>query len=270
MNDGAELPSWMHYDEHTHAITAEVPIGQDDFTLSITATDAYGLSKTGSIPVSITHTDRELHTPWNGGTVIGESGNDKLYGSWFNDVLSGGKGDDTLIGLIGSDLLIGGKGNDLLQGGLGSDTYQYQKGDGQDIIDDEGGVNDTLILQNYRLEDIRLERKNNDQILHFAGSDDTITIKDRYAAADKGRIEHFVFDNETMDYRGFEAKVQAYSAGGNRDANDRSAAQANQLVNAMASFGSGAPAPADAPNSLGADAALLAAGAVNDPNKLVS
>lgn len=270
MNDGAELPSWMHYDEHTHAITAEVPIGQDDFTLSITATDAYGLSKTGSIPVSITHTDRELHTPWNGGTVIGESGNDKLYGSWFNDVLSGGKGDDTLIGLIGSDLLIGGKGNDLLQGGLGSDTYQYQKGDGQDIIDDEGGVNDTLILQNYRLEDIRLERKNNDQILHFAGSDDTITIKDRYAAADKGRIEHFVFDNETMDYRGFEAKVQAYSAGGNRDANDRSAAQANQLVNAMASFGSGAAAPADAPNSLGADAALLAAGAVNDPNKLVS
>lgn len=270
MNDGAELPSWMHYDEYTHAITAEVPIGQDDFTLSITATDAYGLSKTGSIPVSITHTDRELHTPWNGGTVIGESGNDKLYGSWFNDVLSGGKGDDTLIGLIGSNLLIGGKGNDLLQGGLGSDTYQYQKGDGQDIIDDEGGVNDTLILQNYRLEDIRLERKNNDQILHFAGSDDTITIKDRYAAADKGRIEHFVFDNETMDYRGFEAKVQAYSAGGNRDANDRSAAQANQLVNAMASFGSGAAAPADAPNSLGADAALLAAGAVNDPNKLVS
>ena len=268
MNDGAELPSWMHYDEHTHAITAEVPIGQDDFTLSITATDAYGLSKTGSIPVSITHTDRELHTPWNGGTVIGESGNDKLYGSWFNDVLSGGKGDDTLIGLIGSDLLIGGKGNDLLQGGLGSDTYQYQKGDGQDIIDDEGGVNDTLILQNYRLEDIRLERKNNDQILHFAGSDDTITIKDRYAAADKGRIEHFVFDNETMDYRGFEAKVQAYSAGGNRDANDRSTAQANQLVNAMASFGSGAAAPADAPNSLGADAALLAAGAVNDPNRI--
>uniref|UniRef100_UPI002609BFB5 calcium-binding protein n=1 Tax=uncultured Campylobacter sp. TaxID=218934 RepID=UPI002609BFB5 len=78
----------------------------------------------------------------NGDDVInGNEGNDILYGNDGNDTLNGGDGNDTLYGENGNNILIGETGNDTLNGGYGDDTYIFNKGDGNDIITDCGGIN---------------------------------------------------------------------------------------------------------------------------------
>ncbi|MDO9206857.1 MAG: calcium-binding protein, partial [Sulfuricurvum sp.] len=46
--------------------------------------------------------------------------------------------DDTIIGTNYNNVLTGGTGNDGLFGGYGNDTYIFNKGDGQDVIYDDG------------------------------------------------------------------------------------------------------------------------------------
>ena len=68
-------------------------------------------------------------------SVCGDDGDDHLYGEAGNDVLLGENGDDYLFGGDGDDRLIGGAGDDFLCGGNGADTYVFEKGFGQDTID---------------------------------------------------------------------------------------------------------------------------------------
>lgn len=77
---------------------------------------------------------------WGGG------GNDTVRGGDGNDTLHGEAGDDGLDGDRGDDLLVGGIGNDHLRGGAGNDVYLFNRGDGQDVIDDFDliGSSDTL------------------------------------------------------------------------------------------------------------------------------
>jgi len=58
-------------------------------------------------------------------------------------VIVGSAADDLLQGSMDADTLTGGLGNDYLVGGAGDDVYRYTKGDGDDVIDDEGGT-DTI------------------------------------------------------------------------------------------------------------------------------
>lgn len=98
-------------------------------------------------------------------SISGLDGDDKLYGLGGNDILSGGGGADELNGDIGSDTLLGEAGNDRLYGGAGSDTllggagndqldgdrgsdlYQFERGGGQDLIDDFDPDANTDVLQ---------------------------------------------------------------------------------------------------------------------------
>ncbi len=68
--------------------------------------------------------------------LYGGAGNDTLSGGAGVDYLLGGAGDDTLNGGAGNDVLSGGAGNDRLNGGLGNDIYHFNRGDGQDLIDE--------------------------------------------------------------------------------------------------------------------------------------
>ncbi len=65
----------------------------------------------------------------------------------------GGSGDDTLLGSNGADLLIGGGDNDFVDGqqgndtiflGAGNDTFQWDPGDGSDVVEGEDGVDEIL------------------------------------------------------------------------------------------------------------------------------
>ncbi|MCD2782597.1 calcium-binding protein, partial [Pseudomonas aeruginosa] len=55
----------------------------------------------------------------------GYAGNDLLQGDEGHDILYGGAGDDTLVG---------GLGNDYLYGEAGNDVYRFDRGWGQDTI----------------------------------------------------------------------------------------------------------------------------------------
>lgn len=85
-------------------------------------------------------------------TLIGDGGQDFLYGGNGPDWLEGGAGNDFLYGDDGNDTLIGGGDNDLLSGLNGNDSLFG--GDGQDTLYsglgvdtlDGGDGNDFLIL----------------------------------------------------------------------------------------------------------------------------
>jgi len=67
--------------------------------------------------------------------------NRTLTGTIGIDNLVGGSGDDSLSGQDGNDTLTGNLGNDYLAGGAGSDSYNFRRGDGQDILDDRSNDN---------------------------------------------------------------------------------------------------------------------------------
>ena len=76
-------------------------------------------------------------------TLIGGQGNDSLRGNEGNDILHGDAGNDELWGGIANDTLIGGEGKDYLRGGEGDDVYIFNKGDGEDNIEETKGL-DTI------------------------------------------------------------------------------------------------------------------------------
>ena len=92
-------------------------------------------------------------TPF-GDALLGDDGNDLLFGlegddylhggpdrDWLeggdgSDTLFGGVGDDVIFGGAGADQITAGPGNDLAYGGLGGDVYIFHAGDGHLVIED--------------------------------------------------------------------------------------------------------------------------------------
>jgi len=76
-------------------------------------------------------------------SIVGDSGNNNIWGSAGDDYLNGGKGNDRLEGEAGNDSLWGAEGNDDLGGGIGSDRLEGEAGDdrlwGGEGNDDLGG-----------------------------------------------------------------------------------------------------------------------------------
>ena len=66
--------------------------------------------------------------------------------------MNGGNGNDSLLGGSGDDFLEGDTGNDRLNGGDGSDSFEFQAGDGIDVIEDFSAV-DKLWLRSLGLGD---------------------------------------------------------------------------------------------------------------------
>jgi Ca2+-binding RTX toxin-like protein len=78
--------------------------------------------------------------------------------------------DDIIIGSGSGDVLWGGKGNDVLKGGAGGDYYIFERGDGQDVISEEGSFSfgpikagmDFLVFKgNITADDLYLIRDGN-------------------------------------------------------------------------------------------------------------
>jgi Ca2+-binding RTX toxin-like protein len=149
--------------------------------------------------------------------IYGFSGQDSLNGGAGDDSLNGGADNDTVVGGSGNDLYYGGSGNDLLDdgypqsgqdtldGGVGSDTlkgmsgddtYMFNKGYGQDLIEDynmvyttylapyvaDGGTSDRLIFG------AGITRSN--LVWSFNGKDLTFTLTD--SVSDKLTIANYV------------------------------------------------------------------------------
>lgn len=111
------------------------------------------------------------------------SGDDSIVAFRTNDTISTGEGNDTIKAGRGQDTLSGGLGNDTLIGGEGSDTYLYDRGDGNDVIDESSDVwsqSDVLRLSGITADHVTLERSGRDVTLVIAES--------AVGAGDNGRI----------------------------------------------------------------------------------
>ena len=159
-----------------------------------------GVAEAGSPFLDVRGTKEKETIPmfFGGGSAYGYEGDDTIHGTNGNDIIVGGAGNDVLNGNGGDDTLEGGEGNDEMYGGAGDDTYIYSKGCGSDVIGDNSGTN-TIVFKGFKSTELYAvyPSSGNDVILHFAGSNDTITIQNfRYSAI--YRDFTLVFDDKTV------------------------------------------------------------------------
>ena len=165
----------------------------------------------------------------NGGdgndTLLGGNGNDVLNGDAGDDRLEGGDGNDTLCGYSGHDTLIGGAGNDYLSGGeQEADTYIFAKGHGQDKVVDRAYQDknaDTLRFEGASADNAVFSRSGSDLVIKAYGGEDQVTVNN-YFSDSYARHVKFAFDDRTVEHFDYNQYV----------------ANANNLIQAMASFGS--------------------------------
>lgn len=130
--------------------------------------------------------------------IYAGDGNDSVSGANGDDVLYGDGGNDTIYGGNGNDEIYGGTGNDSLNGGAGSDTYYFNAGDGNDVVSDGSGSNDSLAFGNgISIGDIIVSRNGNDMILKVNGDNDTVRLVNQYSSI-SNRIENFYFADGTV------------------------------------------------------------------------
>lgn len=135
-------------------------------------------------------------------TLVGNAGSDSLDGGTGDDSLLGGAGNDTLVGGIGADVLDGGSGNDLLQGGSGADVYQRNRGDGSDVLSDDGtdAATDVLVLRDVASSEARVAFRNGVMTVKVrdaqGGWSDVVRLSESNLSADVGAgIEQIRFSD---------------------------------------------------------------------------
>jgi Ca2+-binding RTX toxin-like protein len=63
-----------------------------------------------------------------------------MFGGGGNDTLLGGAGNDTFFGNEGNDFVDGGRGADLAVLGSGDDRFQWDPGEGSDVVEGQSGL----------------------------------------------------------------------------------------------------------------------------------
>jgi Ca2+-binding RTX toxin-like protein len=69
----------------------------------------------------------------------------KMDGGDGDDIIRGSNADELLVGGAGNDFIDGNQGNDTVFLGDGDDTFQWDPGDGSDIVEGQSGI-DTLLF----------------------------------------------------------------------------------------------------------------------------
>jgi Ca2+-binding RTX toxin-like protein len=137
--------------------------------------------------VNGTNEDDALHGYAADDTIYSQGGNDQLFGYLGNDTLNGDHGNDTLVG---------GKGDDVLSGGRGSDTYLFSRGDGHDLIVDDGGAAGENVIRfagDIRQEHVTFSRlANGDLLIALDNGVDHLTVRGWYTDP-TNRIERIEF-----------------------------------------------------------------------------
>lgn len=118
------------------------------------------------------------------------SSHDVLTGTPGNDVIDGGLGDDVIQGLDGDDLLYGASGDDELIGGLGADTYLFSRGDGHDVILNDGLTKGDRVqfAAGITMPDVSVSRVNNDLVLSLKSGTETLTLDGYFFIAQQERM----------------------------------------------------------------------------------
>ncbi|WP_020592846.1 polymorphic toxin-type HINT domain-containing protein [Kiloniella laminariae] len=104
----------------------------------------------------------------NGDRLAGDDGDNVIEGNGGNDIINGGLGADTLSGGAGDDLLIGGESN--------GDTYRFNRGDGHDVIINNGVNGKVVFGEGIRAPHITFEKINNDLKVYYVGLEDDVLV----------------------------------------------------------------------------------------------
>ena len=213
--------AYFHVGTATTRVVADLEAGQNYAKKYDIATGA--LLSTDSV-VNV----EGLYGSSNNDGLYGTSGANTLWGIGGNDVLEGRAGADTLYGGDGNDGLTGGTGNDYLYGDAGSDTYNFTKGDGQDVIVNRDASTSTIdavkfIGPDARTSNVWLARSGNDLVVSLLSTTDKMTFQNWYTDT-ANQVDQFVAGD---------GKVLA-------------SASVQQLVNAMAAF-----SPSTSPTGVG-------------------
>jgi Ca2+-binding RTX toxin-like protein len=101
----------------------------------------------------------------------------------YDRIVKSGAGDDYISTAGGNDYLIGGTGNDTLVGGLGNDGYRADIGNfGKDVINDIGGVDDSLEVVGLNPEQIWLTQVGNDlKIYNIDSPTNNVTVQNWFS-----------------------------------------------------------------------------------------
>jgi len=142
--------------------------------------------------------------------IQGGDGDDFLHGGHGSNVLVGGAGDDQLYAyrsVEGENVFEGGQGNDTVSADYGVDVYRFALGDGQDVINDAGGVDRIEFASPINRDAIYFRLDGNNLVVAFYDSDDQITIQG-WANSDSHKIETLVFgDATTMSHLDIDAAL---------------------------------------------------------------
>jgi Ca2+-binding RTX toxin-like protein len=128
------------------------------------------------------------------------SGNIDGTGNTLANVLTGNSGINILTGGDGNDTIAGAGGNDRLSGGLGSDTYNFTRGDGQDVVANGDSATTTtdrqLFATGISKTDVWLRQLagTNNLVVSLLSSDDQITFENWYSSS-ASKIDEFVLSD---------------------------------------------------------------------------
>lgn len=122
-------------------------------------------------------------------TVNLQTGVDNLGSTLFNvENVTGSTANDTIEGDTGNNVLNGGGGSDTLIGGGGNDTYVFDRGYGQDIIENGVAANgiassELLFGSGIGANDLWFSQSGNDLLIQLLGTSSQITVKGWFAAS---------------------------------------------------------------------------------------
>jgi Ca2+-binding RTX toxin-like protein len=153
-------------------------------------------------------TDRGIGT----NILRGGDGNDTIsFDSLANNTIEGGSGSDiikvnnTSSRSSATSTLSGGAGNDTITGGLEADIYLFNRGDGYDIIREDGGsytIDKLVFGTGIARNDLTFSRVGNDLVIKIADAaqataTDQVTMQSWYSA-DYFQVEQLVLADGTM------------------------------------------------------------------------
>lgn len=147
-------------------------------------------------------------TRWGTNVLRGGDGNDTVtYSYYASNTVEGGTGNDLIKtdyqggGSGYANTFTGGAGNDRIQSGTSADTYLFDRGDGQDTINDYGGADKLVFGAGIAASDITLSRSGAHLVIKVndpsnAAATDQITIENWDSS--NYRIEQAQFADGTV------------------------------------------------------------------------
>lgn len=106
----------------------------------------------------------------------GNGGKDTIEGGGGKDQISGGGGKDLIEGGGGKDDIEGGKGRDFLSGGNGRDTFHFERGSGNDVIEDWRDRQDRIDIDGATFDDLIISQVGDNTLIRYTNI--RITVKD--------------------------------------------------------------------------------------------